>query len=290
VAEDLTLWSPLLRAPFFERLEDRVAGDETGFCITGLVEGARALVLGLLGARSGKPLLVVLPDAAALEARRRDLSAVAGLLGRDPQRIVGLPPLDADPYHAIAPHPEVVRERVVALDRLLRGQIDLLLVPVRALLNPLPSPDEWGAWTRVIRGADTLPPERFVLQALGLGYRRVDVVSAPGEVSRRGGILDIFPPTAQEPVRIELFGDTVESLRAFDTDHQRSTGALEEVVVGPAMESPPTETSLRRVARHLEAARGEARGDDQALRQFREQLDLLHDVTGPRAGDGAGRG
>jgi transcription-repair coupling factor (superfamily II helicase) len=155
--------------------------------------------------------------------------------------------------------------------------MDMLLVPVRALLNPLPSPEEWSAWTRVIRRGDTLPPERFVLQALGLGYRRVDIVSAPGEVSRRGGIVDIFPPTADEPVRIELFGDTVDSLRCFDTDHQRSTGPLDEVVVGPAQENPPTETALRRVARHLEAGQKEARGDDRALRQFRELLDLLQE-------------
>jgi transcription-repair coupling factor (superfamily II helicase) len=69
------------------------------------------------------------------------------------------------------------------------------------------------------------------------GYRRVEIVSAPGEVSRRGGIVDFFSPTAEEPVRIELFGDTVESLRAFDTDHQRSTRVLAEAVLGWARPS-----------------------------------------------------
>jgi transcription-repair coupling factor (superfamily II helicase) len=271
----LALWTPLLGAELFRRLERRLREGERGQAVAGLVESARALLLGLLAERGGRPLLLVLPDDGALEARRRDLSAVAALIGRDPKRIVALPALDADPWNAIPPHPEVVRERVVALDRLARGQVDLLLVPARGLLSLLPSPEEWDRWTRTIRVGDNLPPERFVLQALGLGYRRVDIVSAPGEVSRRGGIVDIFPPAADEPVRIELFGDTVDSLRAFDTDHQRSTGKLDEIVVGPALESPPTEQALHRVERRLRDRQQRARGDERAARRFRELLDAL---------------
>ena len=72
---------------------------------------------------------------------------------------------------------------------------------------------------------------------IGYGYRRVETVSAPGEISRRGGIIDLFPSGSQEPVRIELFGDSVDSLRTFDTDHQRSTGTIDVLTAGPAMES-----------------------------------------------------
>jgi transcription-repair coupling factor (superfamily II helicase) len=275
MAEERLLWAPLYRAPFFEALEKRIADGSKGLCLTGLVEGARALVLSLLSARTARPLLLVLPEDNALAAYRRDLSAFAELLGRDPKRIMAFPALDADPYFRIAPHPEVVRERILALHALARGEVDILLAPARALQERLPAPTESSSWTRVIRKGDTLPPERFVLQALGLGYRREDIVSAPGEISRRGGIIDIYPPTAEEPVRIELFGDGVESLRAFDTDHQRSTGRLFEAVVGPAMENPPTEGAAGRLAHYLESGLARAKGDDLAIKQFRKLIDRL---------------
>jgi transcription-repair coupling factor (superfamily II helicase) len=272
---DYPLWSPLARAPFFSNLERSIREGARGLRLTGLVEGARSLVLHMLAMRTERSVLLVLPDDNAVEAYRRDLSAFAGQLGRDPKRIITFPALEADPYYGIAPHAEVARERILALDALPRGKVDILLAPTRALLDLLPTPGAWNSCSRVIRPGDTLPPDRFVLQALGLGYRRVDIVSAPGEISRRGGIVDIFPPTADEPVRIELFGDGVESLRAFDTDHQRSTGQMDETVVGPAMECPPTDSALARLSNHLERGLRQAGDDDRAVRQFRERIDLL---------------
>ena len=150
------LWAPLTGASFFAPLEQALRDGDRGSCLTGLVEGSRALLLNLLTARAAGPFLVVVPDDSALEAYDRDLSAFAALLDRDPKRIVVLPALDADPYDGIAPHPEVCRERVVALDRLSRGTLDLLLVPVRALLHPLPTMEQWQSWTRVIRRGDEL--------------------------------------------------------------------------------------------------------------------------------------
>jgi transcription-repair coupling factor (superfamily II helicase) len=273
---DLTLWDPLLRAPFFVDLGRRLDQGEKGLSVTGLTEGARALVLGLLAASRGQRLALVLPDDTAVAAYLRDAAALAGLMGLNAKRIVALPALDADPYDDIPPHPEVARERVVAVERLLKDDVDLLLVPVRALLQPLPAPDDWSSWVRTIKKDQTLAPDRFVLEALGLGYRRVDTVSSPGEVSRRGGILDVFPPSAPEPVRIELFGDAVESIRSFDTDHQRSTGILDEIVIGPAVENPPTEQALWRLSAYLESSRDRAAAS--AAQEFRRRLDQLKDA------------
>jgi transcription-repair coupling factor (superfamily II helicase) len=220
-------------------------------------------------------LLVVVPDDRALDVHQRDLAAFATLVGRDPKRVGIFPALDADPHAGIAPHPEVVRDRVLALGRLARGEIDLLVVPVRALLQKLPAPEELRARVRTLVPGGSLPPDRFLLETLASGYRRVDVVAAQGEVSRRGGILDIFPPEHDEPVRIELFGDTIESLRAFDTDHQRSTRTLEAAVVGPAVENPPTEEALARLRDWLTQGAEEARKTDGPVRPFRESLEVL---------------
>lgn len=272
----LAPWRPLLEAPFFETLKRRLEDGGGGICVSGLVEGARALVLTVLSRVTSSKILLVVPEDATLRWRR-DLAAAAILTGGDPERIATLPALDADPYGGLAPHPEVVRDRVLVLQRLALGEVDLLLVPARALLNPLPSPAEWNARLRTIRENTTLAPDQFVLEAIKLGYRRVDTVSAPGEVSRRGGIIDLFPPTADEPVRIELFGDLVESLRSFDTDNQRSTGRLDYVKVTPASESPPTDDAVRRVRRFLQDGADRAVSAGDSIRPFRELLERLQE-------------
>ena len=122
----LSLWQPILDAPFFREIASRLERGEKGLRLTGLVAGSRALVLGMLAAHTGRPLMLVVPDDAAVEEFQRDLSAVAGLIGKAP-RLVVMPALDTDPYAEFPPHPEVIRERVVALDRLQRDDVDILI-------------------------------------------------------------------------------------------------------------------------------------------------------------------
>jgi transcription-repair coupling factor (superfamily II helicase) len=272
---DLSLFGPLLESAPYRDLESRVRDGEAPVALSGLVGGARSLVLSLLLSRIRRRILLVVEDDGSLGSYHRDLAALAAMVGRDPGRVVVLPALDASPYDSIPPHPEIVRERVIALGRIVRGEVDLILTPARSLLGWFPSPGEWKDRFRTVRAGDDLPPDRFMLEAIGYGYRRVDTVSAPGEVSRRGGIVDIFPPESEEPVRIELFGDTVDSLRSFDTDHQRSTGMLREVVVGPASENPPTEDVVERLERYLDRGARRTGGDLSASRRIREILETL---------------
>ena len=275
--KQLAAWHPLVDAPFFRQAVAHAKNGGEGCAVQGLIDGARALTVDLLARQSGKKILLIVPDDAAMDRWRRELATFAKMNGGDVDRVVLLPALDADPYGGLAPHPEVVRERVVVLEALARQAIDLLIVPARGLLHPLPSPTEWNERLKTIRLNDTLPPDRFVLEAIQLGYRRVDIVSAPGEVSRRGGIIDIFSPTASEPVRIELFGDTVDSLRSFDTDNQRSTGSLDEVIVAPASESPPTDDAVGRVQTFLEGGAQRAQDDGESIRPFRARLEQLQE-------------
>ena len=270
--------APFARVPdsaAFAALERAVSSRAEPRAVVGLHGPARALVLTLLLARTRSRAVVVVPDDARLSDWSRDLAAAAALTGRDARGVLLFPSLDADPYDDIPPHPEVTRERVRALGRLARGEVEVLLVPARALLTWLPSAAELGRTARAIRVGDTLPPETFLLDALRAGYRRVETVSAPGEISRRGGIVDVFAPESDEPVRIELFGDTVESLRAFDPDHQRSTGTLARVTIGPAAENPASDPAVGRLAAYLESGHARARSEDGPVLAFRAKLDAL---------------
>ncbi len=272
---DPSLAASLVAAPAFIAIESALAAGKDRVAASGLIGPARAAVLTLLAARTKRKFMLVVHDDAALMAWQRDLVALANLLGRDPRGVVVFPALACDPYNDIPPHPEVERERVRALGRLLRNDLDVLLVPASALLSWLASPAELRASSRAVVAGDTLAPERFLLDSLRAGYRRVDTVQGPGEISRRGGIVDVFPPEADEPVRIELFGDTVESLRSFDPDHQRSTGSVAEALIGPAAENPATDAAVSRLAAFLEAGLRQAREEDGAVSEFRAKLDAL---------------
>jgi transcription-repair coupling factor (superfamily II helicase) len=272
---DPALVASLVAAPAFIAMESALTGGRDRIAASGLIGPARAAVLTLLLPRTRRRFVLVVQDDTSLLAWQRDLVALSHLLGRDPKGVVVFPALACDPYNDIPPHPEVERERVRALGRLLRHDLDVLLVPASALLGWLPSPAELAAGSRSLRPGDTLAPERFLLDSLRAGYRRVDTVSGPGEVSRRGGIVDIYPPEADEPVRVELFGDTVESLRSFDADHQRSTGALTQALIGPAAENPATDAAVSRIADYLEGGLRRAREEDGDVSAFRATLEAL---------------
>ena len=275
MSADRALAATLVAAPAFRAIERALEIEKRRVGSSGLTGPARAAVLTLLLERTRRKIVLVVHDEAALAAWQRDLAALANLTGRDPRGIVVFPALACDPYSDIPPHPEVERERVRALGRLRRRDLDLLLVSASALLTWLPPPAEIAASSRIVRVGAVLAPERFLLDGLRAGYRRVDTVAAPGEISRRGGIVDIFPPEADEPVRIELFGDTVESLRSFDPDHQRSTGALAQAEIGPAVESPATDVAVMRLAAYLEGGLVRAQAEDGAVSAFRAKLDAL---------------
>ena len=272
----MTLWQPFLAAPRFRELQSRIEGEKKGTTLEGLVEGSRALTLALLQRTLERPIAVIVPDETALDHYLRDLSSWGIWTGSRPFRIASMPALSSDPYAGIPSHPEVMRQRVITLGRLARGEVDFLLLPAASLLRWLPSPEEWKTRTHSVRVGEDLSPEPFMLDCLSRGYQRVDTVTATGELSRRGGIVDIFPPNLDEPLRIEWFGDTIESLRPFDPDNQRSTGAMQVAVLDPASESGLGPAGLVKLKDWLtRRAQSPDRGDvsPQMILGMRDRLD-----------------
>ena len=97
-----------------------------------------------------------------------------------------------------------------------------------------------------------------------VGYTPMDIVEMPGQYTRRGGILDIYSPEADRPVRFEFFGDEIETIRKFDPETQRSSSPLDEALLLPLTETPVTERLLAAVHTRLSGTRIEA-GDDPDL-------------------------
>jgi transcription-repair coupling factor (superfamily II helicase) len=195
--------------------------------LSGLVGPPRGLV-PLLLARA--PLLVVVPRERDVDETAQDLRTLAAEAAL-PGAVLALPAPGPPPFRGLPRHADASARRAAAL--LQARAARALVASPASLLRPSLSPHLLETRVVSLRAGDEMTPE-ILLEALEEGgYAREDPVTAPGQVARRGGILDVFPSDGAEPVRLEFFGDTVESLRRFDPDTQRATGPVDALVTLP---------------------------------------------------------
>jgi len=176
------------------------------------------------------PLLVLVPRERDVEETAQDLRTLAAAAGIE-GAVLSLPAPGPPPFRGLPRHESAQARRAATLHRA-RGARVVVASPF-GLLRPSLAPHLLATRVIEVRVGDELLPE-ILLEALDEGgYRREDPVTAPGQVAQRGGILDVFPPDQGSPVRLEFLGDTLESLRRFDPETQRTTGALEALEVLP---------------------------------------------------------
>ncbi len=238
-----TLRSALQRVtemPEFRRLADDVQRGARVVSISGLVAGsARALALAALQRETGKLLAIVTQSNRDLEPWEGDLRfwycALAGAQNCEKEVLV-LPSSESDPYAGSSPHPETLERRALTLWRLARHRQDFVLLTARGLARRTVTPDEIADAGVLLAKNDNHSPEDLVYKLVAAGYVREDPVGAVGEFSMRGGIIDVWSPGQDRPVRIEFFGDEVDSIRGFDPETQLSTSQLSEIEIVPMRE------------------------------------------------------
>jgi transcription-repair coupling factor (superfamily II helicase) len=191
--------------------------------IDGAWGSASSLVASALALHAPRTLLVVIAHVGDLDDYADDIAGFAGI------RPEVFPALER-PLAADAKPDELMGHRLRVARRLaLPRPPRIVLAPIQALLQPVPRPEAIEAASRWVRTGDTMPVDELAGWLLTRGLERVEVVEVPGEFALRGGILDVYPPDAAGPLRIEFFGDEVESIRPFDPGSQRSEGLMEEV-------------------------------------------------------------
>src|SRR5690349_10564712 len=239
--------------------------------ISGLVAGsARALAVAALQKETEKTFAVVSQATRDLEPWEQDLRfwycALAGKETAENEVLV-LPASEADPYAGISPHAQTLERRALALWRLQRQAPSFVLLTARALARKTVGPAAIARAGTVLRRDEDQSPEELVEKLMATGYVREDPVTGVGEFSLRGGIVDIWPPGREAPVRLEFFGDTIDSLREFDPENQLSTGQLRAVEVPPMREFWATALDFQLWS---EAAR-ERWNDERFARSLRER-------------------
>ncbi|MGI8855028.1 MAG: transcription-repair coupling factor, partial [Thermomicrobiales bacterium] len=233
---------PLLRdQPWFGEIMRAVEGDApSGVPLPGLTVAARPFVEAAVAAYLGRPVLIVTsrPDRAheVVEAVRAYLppASVALFHWQTP---------DALPYEVLPRDPAVSAPRLDILHRLARAHDDgvcpVVVTAAGGLMRPVMSAAELRAHTTILRVGDRFNERERLAEWIGWGYTVEPVVEQPGQLSRRGGIVDVYSPTTDGPVRIELFGDEIESIRHFDAATQRSSGRVDRIAIIPPAELPP---------------------------------------------------
>ncbi|MGK5078888.1 transcription-repair coupling factor [Janthinobacterium sp. HLX7-2] len=201
---------------------------------------AYALALAALALKArGQMLAVVVAQASD---GQRLLDEIAWFSGKE-LRCHLLPDWETLPYDAFSPHQDLVSERLATLHEIGNRQCDVLIVPATTALVRLAPPSFLAAYTFFFKKGEKLDEARLKSQLTLAGYSHVSQVMSPGEYSVRGGLLDLFPMGSALPYRLDLFGDTIETIRTFDADTQRSLYPVHEVRLLPGREFPMDEAA-----------------------------------------------
>ena len=246
----------------FERVRRHLSGGTGRRCVSGLTFTARALYLPLFVRAANTTCLVLVADnkaAEELHAAVLTTCELTGALATD--SVLRLPAHDVLPFENLSPHPEILETRAATLWKIATGTARLVIAPVEAACMRLFPRGHYAALALHMKCGDEVLPEMLVEHLLSVGYVRVDVVEMPGQVTLRGGILDVYSPEMDRPVRIEFFGDEIESIRRFDPETQRSASTMDEALLLPLTETPVTNKILAAINARLTRS-GTADGAD----------------------------
>src|ERR1039458_3142134 len=256
------IFAELEQAPGFERVRRHLSLGAGRRRVSGLTATARALYLPLMAQAARQPVIVIVADNKAAEALEPLLKAGCELTGAvHPARVVRFPAHDVLPFENLSPHPDIQEQRAAALWKLSTGAVDILIAPVESAAMKLFDLNYYAGLAVTLKRSEEVDIEVLTAHLASVGYTQVDLVEMPGQFTRRGGILDVYSPEFDRPVRIEFFGDEIETIRKFDPETQRSQSGLDETELLPLTETPATEQLLAAVNGRLSRQRIQIEND-----------------------------
>jgi len=215
--------------------------------IAGLSGGAKPLFFKGIQQAIKRPVLIISPNLLQAQRTYEDLVKMLG------ESLVHLYPAEeliaAD--FTISSY-ELRAQRIETIEHMASIGEGIYITPIAGIRKFLPSKEQWLNNSLLAKVGDTIDIEEWLQRLVRMSYIRQPMVTAPGEFSLRGGILDLYPIHLEEPVRIELFDTEIDSIRTFSADDQRSTGKLESISILPASEFVWSEEDVKSIATRLE--------------------------------------
>jgi transcription-repair coupling factor (superfamily II helicase) len=250
------LFADVEKLPAFSRVTSHLRANTGRIRVSGINSPAKALLIAKLQKALDRPLVVLVRNNEAADEFVPVIQAFCELIGGAAQEsVVSLPARDVLPFQNLSPHPEIQEQRAIALWKAATGAASIIVVPVAASALRLGPAEFYADLAQIIRRGEMIETGSVIEHLNSVGYNSTDVVEMPGEYALRGGILDVYSPEADRPVRIEFFGDEVESIRKFDPATQRSSSPADEAVLLPLSETPVSEHLLGAIHARLSGKR-----------------------------------
>ncbi|MBN8237489.1 transcription-repair coupling factor [Halobacillus kuroshimensis] len=235
-----------------EDVQSVIEGFQSGMkeqMVAGLSGASRSLMISLLQQSLDRPVILVTHQLIQAQQLYDDMQELA-----DPDQVHLYPVNELIASEIAVASPELRSQRIEALSQWLNQEKGVLIAPVAALKRMMPPQSYWERNLLPFRVGEEINLEDYLERFISMGYERTEMVATPGEFSLRGGILDVYPLTAEFPYRIELFDTEVDSIRTFDSETQRSHQKVEAVTIGPATELLLTSEDFTRAHHRLENA------------------------------------
>jgi transcription-repair coupling factor (superfamily II helicase) len=238
----------------------RIVGAQSALTLSHVPDGMDAFILAEL-AREGKPVAYVVSDGQRLQNLEQTLSFAAPDIP-----VLSLPAWDCLPYDRVSPSADVSARRLAALSGLIALYLNphpaIVLVTVNAMLQKVAPADVIDSLGFSAKPGNQVRMDDIAARLERNGFDRVATVREVGEFAVRGGILDVFVPGAEEPVRLDFFGDTLESIRSFDPANQRTIAQVRSLDLNPMSEVTLTPESISRFRKNYLSLFGAATRDD----------------------------
>ena len=199
--------------------------------IEGIAPSSFALIISSLYYHSPGQVLIITRNYQRMQEIATDLSCFVA-----PQHLCTFPPWETLPYEFVSPAENIERERVSTIYRILAGEPVIIVATVESLMRKIPERKFFIRREIHLSGGSACNFDTFIETLISYGYLREQRVESYGQFSVKGGIIDVFPSTRDNPVRIDFFGDTIESIREFDIDSQISFKQLTELTLHPRRE------------------------------------------------------
>ena len=234
------LFQSLSRDPAFQDVVSRlIRNPHSRLSLSGLTTTAKALYVVLLWQATERNIILVVDGNNRADALTELVDTFFDLLvTSDLPRPQTIPALDVLPAQRMSPHSEISEQRAIGLWRLASRKTSITITPVASALLRTEAAEFYRQLALTLRVGEEIPLQDLLAHLESIGYEKRDPVEMVGEYSLRGGILDIFPAEASKPIRIELFGDLIESIRRFDVATQRSVMKVSEASLLPLTEYP----------------------------------------------------
>jgi len=243
--------------------------------LEGLWERSKEFLISLMRGKLSGSFLILVPSVEQAEETYEHLQFFIRLLHPQTASISTylFPTWEILPYEALSPLPEVVSRRMESLYALLNDPLAMVVAPIQAAMQNLMPKRVFNSTVGFFGAGETIEREEIIALLVRGGYRAVDLVEAPGDYSVRGGVVDLFPPGHGAPVRLEFFGDTIESIRQFNPSTQRSEKFLEEVIILPVTEAILNRESCHHLSSRLKQEFGGSYLYQSKIELLQAQLD-----------------